>query len=534
MAETLVGAFHALASSAPGVPAVLEKRYGRWVERTRGEIAADAAKIAGGLAAQGVGPGDAVALMVLPRLEWIALDLAVQATGARALAIPARFRPTDVARLVDMSGATTIIVEGQDEADIVLTAVEAGDLRSVARVIFIEAAGVSEYTSDLLLSLDDVRMDGADLGAFSERLDSGIAAVAAPSYDAQRLNEVSHATLVQAAQSTISAFSLGAKDRVVAARDMADPIERGATIYPALLSGALLALPESPATTDAAIHEIAPTYIHLTERWLTRKAARITVRFDENRGVKSWLAASWRKRTGSTLENYGSGKPPRGLWRFMVSIPVLEELGLEKARAVVVSGDPSPRELLGFYTALGLPVLAALGLPELAGFATVGSPGASDGWVGQPAPGVTVALDDSHLVVTTQATGRIDTALAAEALDDGFVVNGSSPEEASETRLRSIPVFSTAIVSPGASSVVIELDGAIASRWSTKNELDAATYRSFSLLPELREGVRTAVTNVLGRFDLTPGTITILSAPLDDVPGALSFGDVVRRDLVST
>lgn len=532
MSESIVAAIAALAATDPETPAIIEKRFGKWVERSRSLLVERAARLANGFESVGIGAGDTVATIVPARLEWVVVDVAAQAVGARVLALSSRLTPADIGRLLAASGAATVVVAGQDEADVVLNASDAGELPALARIVYIDAAGVSDYASELLHSIEDLEADGAGLADRAAGLDPAAVAVVAPEADGS-LVEISHATLAESARSTIAAFSLGPRDRVVAVRDAADPVERGATIYAALLSGALLAIPESRATTDSAIHEIAPTYVHVTERWLANKAARITVRFDENRGIKSWLAASWQRRTGSTLERYGSGLAPQGIWRFTLSLPVLEDLGLEKARAVVISGDPAPRELLGFYTALGLPVKSALGLARLGGFATIGDPGDVDGWVGLPAPTVSVEVVDGRLVVTTPAAGRVETGLGAQSEDGGVVVNGDSPEDAAETRLRSIPVFSTAIVSPGAESVVIELDGAIASRWAAKNQLDAATYRSFSQLVEMQEGVQAAVAATLKQFDLTPGAVTIASEPLDDIHGALWFGDVPRRDAIS-
>jgi long-chain acyl-CoA synthetase len=531
MAGTLIGAVAEGASQKPNAAAILEKRFGKWNERSRSELVSEAGRVAAGLTSAGVGPGDTVAVIMSARFEWIAIDLGIQATGARTLAIGTTTTKEDMAGLLTQSGAATVIVEGQDQADVVLSLVDEGRAPAIRSIVYLDPAGVSEYTSELLSGLDSFE-GSSDLGSLASSLDPTSAAVRVPTPDLDGLIDLDHATLVQATRTTIDAFDLGTADRVVALRDIADPAERGTTIYAAIIAGALLALPENRATRDAAIHEIAPTYLHATERWLTQKAAGITVRFDENRGLKSRLAASWRKRTGSTLDRYGSGKPAGGLWRFTVTLPVLEELGLEKARAVVVCGDPSPRELLGFYTALGLPVKAALTLPKLGGFATIGDPGTADGWVGTAAPGAAVTVEGGTLVVTTPATGRLDTGVAAEASASGFIVNGSTPEVAAETRLRSIPVFSTALVSPGAREVIIELDGPIASRWAVKNHLDAATYRSFARLPEMLEGVEAAVAGVLGRFELTPGSIRVLTAPLHEVPGALTFGDVPRRRVV--
>ena len=126
MAATIVGAFHERTVAAPGEVAVIEKRFGKWVERSCGDVAAEAALLANGLGKLAIGPGDTVALMVSARLEWITFDMAIQAIGARTLAVPTRFRDEDVVRILAESAAATVIAERQDEADVVLTAMEAG------------------------------------------------------------------------------------------------------------------------------------------------------------------------------------------------------------------------------------------------------------------------------------------------------------------------------------------------------------------------------------------------------------------------
>lgn len=533
MGATLVGAVADLAAKDPGATAVLEKRFGIWVERSIGDLAADAGRLAAGLRAAGVGPGEVVGLIVSARLEWITLDLAIQAAGATTLALPAAVGHEDVARVLAETNVRTVVVEAQDQADVVLSAVETGSLPNLRSVVYIDPAGVSEYSSELLSSIEDLR--GGTETRLATTADPGDTAALVPRASGLRdFSPVSHATLVLSARSTIEAASLTDRDRVIAVRTVADPVDRGATIYAALLAGAVLAIPENAATVDSAIHEIAPTYVHLTERWLATQAARITVRFDENRGLKARLASAWRRRTGSTLEKYGSAKPARGLWHFLITLPILEELGLEKARVAVVSGQPTPRSVAGFFTALGLPIHSALGVPELCGFAAMGAAGDVDGWVGSAMPGVEVSVESGTLQASTPATGTIDTGVAASESGDGYVAGVGTPEEAAATRLRSIPVIASAIVGDGASTLVLELDGTIASRWASNHRLDAATYRSFSTLPEMQEGVAALAAAVLERFGLTAGSIRMLPVPLHEVPDALDFGDVPRGDVVAT
>jgi fatty-acyl-CoA synthase len=92
----------------------------RWSEReaicfrdrrwTFAEIAAGVDRVARGLVAIGVRPGDKVALWMLNRPEWIEIAFAILRVGAVLVPINTRFRTDDVAYVVDQSDSSTLIL----------------------------------------------------------------------------------------------------------------------------------------------------------------------------------------------------------------------------------------------------------------------------------------------------------------------------------------------------------------------------------------------------------------------------------------
>ncbi len=72
------------------------------------ELADRAARIAGGLAASGVGAGDRVALWLPNRPEWLELHLALARLGALTVAINTRFRAHEVRDLLERSQARAL------------------------------------------------------------------------------------------------------------------------------------------------------------------------------------------------------------------------------------------------------------------------------------------------------------------------------------------------------------------------------------------------------------------------------------------
>ena len=74
------------------------------------ELAAGVDRVARGLIALGVGPGDKVALWLLNRPEWIEIAFAVMKIGAVLVPINTRLRTEDVAYIVDQSDSSTLIL----------------------------------------------------------------------------------------------------------------------------------------------------------------------------------------------------------------------------------------------------------------------------------------------------------------------------------------------------------------------------------------------------------------------------------------
>jgi fatty-acyl-CoA synthase len=78
--------------------------------RTFAELAAGVDRVARGLIALGVRPGEKVALWMLNRPEWIEAAFAVLRIGAVLVPVNTRLRTDDVAYVVDQSDTTTLIL----------------------------------------------------------------------------------------------------------------------------------------------------------------------------------------------------------------------------------------------------------------------------------------------------------------------------------------------------------------------------------------------------------------------------------------
>src|SRR5712692_10103573 len=96
--------------------AATHKRAGNWEDVTWGAILEEVKKISAGLIAQGIKPGDRVALFAATSLQWLVCDVAVAA--ARAITVPVYSSNTpDECRYILNHSESVLLFVDSDEAD---------------------------------------------------------------------------------------------------------------------------------------------------------------------------------------------------------------------------------------------------------------------------------------------------------------------------------------------------------------------------------------------------------------------------------
>ena len=103
------------ARDMPGRTAYRHKRLGVWDAGTWSGYAADAAAFGLALEAQGVRPGERVAIAADNRPEWLIADLGVQGIGAVTVGIYPTSPAKEVEYLLSHSGAKVVVWLTQDE-----------------------------------------------------------------------------------------------------------------------------------------------------------------------------------------------------------------------------------------------------------------------------------------------------------------------------------------------------------------------------------------------------------------------------------
>jgi long-chain acyl-CoA synthetase len=511
---TLVGLLVERAAASPEKLALIANERGRWLPTVLGELVEHVSQLAVGLEAAGIAPGDRVAIVLGNVPRWLTVDLAVQAVGAVSVAVPEQPPDAGLADALRSVGAVAVVVGDAVMADQVDHLVEDEQLAQIRMVAYL-GSGDGDITG-----VDDIALTGA--GILAGRPDAFRALVARvdPSAPATITytdgasgapRPVVHSACASLAAATVAAESLGLvyQDVTVTLFDPANPFERSATLYPALVSGAVLAYPEHGATSLRSELEVRPTFTHTSADRLRHASGTVQARFNRNRGVKR-LAAKWWER--SALRAVRKGRAPSSLAVKLVGRSALKSLGWNNLRYLMVMGGEVPHGVVTMMLALGLPVRSGYLLAET-GLLAVGS---ADSESLPVLAGVSVNEHDGQLVVACDGLGSEyadgtplprtsrgelltgdlgqvggggvlvrGPGISAVDLDDGSSVLLAETER----RLRNSPYISRAAVRPEALglSARIEIDSDVVGDWATQRTLLFTTFASLAELGEVKE-----------------------------------------------
>lgn len=97
---------------------------GQWTDVSAQEFREDVKTIARALAAYGINSGDSVAIMSPTRYEWTLVDLAIMYAGAVTVPIYETSSPSQVAWILEDAAVKAVVVEKQEHAKAVMTAIK--------------------------------------------------------------------------------------------------------------------------------------------------------------------------------------------------------------------------------------------------------------------------------------------------------------------------------------------------------------------------------------------------------------------------
>jgi long-chain acyl-CoA synthetase len=486
--------------------------------------------LAGGLARLGVRRGDTVALMLGNRPEFHIADLAVMTLGATPFSIYQTFSPEQIAYVVQDSGARVALIEST----------------------------YAERFPDLehILVLEDGWPEGPPVSEAVEADDVATLIYTSGTTGPPKGVQLTHRSLTAATHAVEQLIQFPEGSKVISWLPAAHIAERMAHHYLPIVYAMTVTCCPNPREIVGYLPAVRPTWFfavpRIWEKLMAGMEAMLLQGEDAERN-RAWLEAATRK---VELEQAGEDVPAdvaevvaeadRELFAGLRTM-----LGLDEAVSVNVGAAPTPRQVLVFFHAIGVPLAELWGMSETCGAGCCNPPDrVKIGTVGPAGPGVEVRLgDDGELLIRSDvvmagyrnapdrtaeaidAEGWLHTGDIAEIDEDGYVrivdrkkeiiINAAgknmSPANIESTLKGASPLIGQAcVIGDGRpyNTALIVLDADFGPAWAAQHGLAetdlAALARDERLRAAVQEGVdaanaRLARVEQIKKFTLVAG-----------------------------
>ena len=364
------------------------------------------------------------------RPEFHIADLAVMTLGGTPFSIYPTFTPAQIAYVVGDAGAKVAIVEA---AHLETFRAARAELPALETVIVVEGA-----EGDDVVAWADV--EGADpdfdpephwRGAGPEDILTLIytSGTTGPPKGVQLVHRNIMATA--AAADDVIRFPDGSK--VISWLPAAHIAERNAHHYLPIVFGMTVTTCPNPREIVAYLPAVKPTWFFAVPRIFEKLKAGLEGHLStQGEQTVGWLTAARRKveleQAGEPVPEDVAATAAEGDAQLFSGLRAM--LGLDEALAVNAGAAPTPRDVLVFFHAIGIPLAELWGMSETCGVGAVNPIGrVRIGTVGPPSLGVELKLaDDGELLVRGDVvmTGyRNAPDKTAEAIDaDGWLHTG--------------------------------------------------------------------------------------------------------------
>lgn len=386
---TLVEVFEHVARVHPRPDTLNYKRDGRWVSISSDEVLLRARRIAAGLKALGVAPGDRVAILSESRPEWTLTDAGCMFAGAIDVPIYPTLTAPQVRYILKDSGARVLVIPNEEKFDHIREIL--AECSAVEQLVFFEPPAGDDHDdhdNHKGISLAELENRGAALLETQPDLLNNLAHQSGPNdlatiiYTSGTTGEpkgvmLTHSNLVSNLIDSSGHLSFVGDDSVLSVLPLSHVLERVA-MYMYLYHGMAAYFGESLDTIGPNLREVKPTIFVGVPRIFEKIFARVK----EKTAEKGKLDLAFLNWSVEVAKQYA-----RLLTRHR-KIPVLLALKHKLAdklifsklrqalggriRLLVSGGAALPEELALLYIGAGLPIVQGYGLTETSPVITAG------------------------------------------------------------------------------------------------------------------------------------------------------------------
>jgi long-chain acyl-CoA synthetase len=369
---------------------------------TWAEYAEKVRALAAGLATLGLGPGGTLGIMLTNRPEFHFFDAAALHLGATPFSVYNTYAPEQIAYQVQDAEARIFVTEKAFLDRI-------REIDGLEHIVDVDATGLDEA-----LTIADVEAEG------DPEFDFGGAWRAVAPDDILTLIytsgttgppkgvQLTHANLIAAVQGFDGIMAFPSDGRVISWLPMAHIAERACSHYFPIMAGFTTTCCPDPRQIAAYLPDVHPTWFFAVPRiWEKLKAALeagvAAEQDDTKRQATQWALEVGLKKV--RLEQAGEEIPEELAQEYakadeLVLSKIRARIGLDQADSVNVGAAPTPREVIEFFHAIGVPLAELWGMSETCGFGACNPPERIRiGTVGPVGPGAEIKLADDGEVL---------------------------------------------------------------------------------------------------------------------------------------
>jgi long-subunit acyl-CoA synthetase (AMP-forming) len=417
--------------------AVALRTVGGTEEITWREYATRVRRIAGGLAALGVGRSDTVALMMVNRPEFHLCDTAVLHLGATPFSVYNTLAPDQIAYLFSNAENRVVICEEQF----------AERVAGVEHVVCVDGKPDGALT---LAELEDMGDPDFDFEASWRAV--GPDDVLTLIYTSGTTGppkgvETTHGNMLAQLRATAGMLPILPGDRIPSYLPSAHVADRWLSHYQGMALGLQVTCVPDPKLVAAALPDVRPTVWGAVPRVWEKIMAALQSRFDQEQDPQRKQGIQWALDVGrrkvqaeqAAIAGTGPGPDEALLAEYAkadeaVLSKIRQQLGLDQVRWSVAGAAPTPVEVLEFFGAIGLPISEVWGMSELSCLGTINPPDRNKmGTVGVGVPGLELRVaEDGELLCRgplVMRGYRKEPEKTAEAIDsEGWLHTGDVVE----------------------------------------------------------------------------------------------------------
>ncbi len=426
MSDTILELFKRRVNEFGPRAALLHKIDGSWQEQSWREWWEQSERIAAGLIAMGLEPGESVCILSDTRIEWVWVDMAVTMAGAVVVPIYPSTLPEQCAHILRDSKAKFAFVQDASQLDKLVQVRD--ELPDLQQVIYLERAAVlsapdwkgrrqvrleevAEADDAWLTSCDAVVAEGRRRVAADHRLvaerrqgvrpdDLATIIYTSGTSGIPKGVEHTHASLAAEVEALASLELLGPDDRQLLFLPLAHIFAK-MLFLTAIGTGTQTAFAEGLPQVIANLREVSPTFFAAVPRIFEKVHAQLMTESDRlmradgplfERAVRRGVQISRRRQRGVRLGLLDRLEDK--LYRKLFFERIQEIFG-GKIRFLFSGGAALRADLAEFFHTAGILILEGYGLTETAAVSTLNLPADYRfGSVGKPLPGVDLTIDE--------------------------------------------------------------------------------------------------------------------------------------------